>query len=387
MNSKYNDPKLDELATPRQLQYLQATRKHGSMRAAARHLGLSKNSVSNALTRLEQRAALQGYAPDTGNVRPVPPGFALSKVTTLARPNGEVVAEWTQKKPIKMEWLSVIKEAMEEIVELGAGRLKPMKAPKTIDADLLAVYQWGDLHFGLMAWARETGADFDIQIAERTMRETFDRVIASTPPAKRALLIVQGDYYHTDGSANATTRGTPQDVDSRWPKIAKRGFDLMCAVIDRLLQKHKQVDVWVLPGNHDADAAVMLSIAVEALYRKDKRAVVELDPQPFRKLVFGKNLIAATHGHHCKPENLPGIMATDWPKEWGETLFRLWFVGHLHQEGLKEESGCSIITCRSSGGKSAWEHASGYRSGRDIKCHVIHKERGPVLTIKQRVVG
>lgn len=50
-------------ATPRQMEVLQAIIKHGSMREAARALGVNFSSVHSALNRVEAKAAIFGYKP------------------------------------------------------------------------------------------------------------------------------------------------------------------------------------------------------------------------------------------------------------------------------------------------------------------------------------
>ena len=46
---------------------------------------------------------------------------------------------------------------------------------------------------------------------------------------------------------------------------------------------------------------------------------------------FGKNLIGVTHGDTVKAQQLGPVMACDRPEDWGETAYRFWYTGHVHQ--------------------------------------------------------
>ena len=57
--------------------------------------------------------------------------------------------------------------------------------PKHADKDLLAVYPMGDPHIGLYSWAKETGEDFDLDIAKQLTLGAVDRLVESSPASGR----------------------------------------------------------------------------------------------------------------------------------------------------------------------------------------------------------
>jgi hypothetical protein len=72
-------------------------------------------------------------------------------------------------------------------------------------ADLCAVYPLMDAHVGMMAWGRETGAqDYDLGHAAKDMRHAFAKVLAMTPAAEQAILLIGGDYFHSDDTRSET---------------------------------------------------------------------------------------------------------------------------------------------------------------------------------------
>ena len=93
---------------------------------------------------------------------------------------------------------------------------------------------------------------------------------------------------------------------------------------------------------------------------------------------FGKNLIGVTHGDQCKPQDLESIMAADMPKEWGGSRHRYWYTGHVHHDQVKEYRGCKFESFRTLAAKDAWHAGAGYRSDRDLKVIILHKDHGEV---------
>ena len=113
-------------------------------------------------------------------------------------------------------------------------------------------------------------------------------------------------------------------------------------------------------------------------YEKNPRVTFDDGPGRFHYHQFGDVLIGVTHGDTVKPEKLGELMATDRPKEWGETTFRYWLTGHIHNRKVYELSGCMVESFRTLAPKDAWTASMGYRSGRDMYSIAIHKRFGEV---------
>jgi len=222
-----------------------------------------------------------------------------------------------------------------------------------------------------------------LEIAERVTFAAVDRLAALTPPTGTALLLNLGDYFHADDSTNRTPRGQNiLDVDGRFAKIASVGFRAMIRCVDRLLQKHGKVIVRNNPGNHDPHQAAMLNIAVGAYYHAEPRVEVDTSPSGFYYLRFGKVLIGSTHGDGAKLTDLPLIMANDAPNDWAAARYRVWHCGHFHHDQLKDYQGCTVETHRTLAPNDAWHRYQGYRSFRDMKAIVYHKEFGEMQRIR-----
>ena len=265
-------------------------------------------------------------------------------------------------------------EAVKAIAEDFRGAKDPTPPAGEHDEDLLCVYPMGDPHVGMYSWAEETGQDFDLEIAERNLVAAADHLVGLAPPAKEALVINLGDFFHADNQSNRTARsGNALDVDTRWSKVLAVGVRIMRRVIDRCLEKHAKVTVICEIGNHDDHSAVMLAHCLAQFYEREERVTIDTSPAKFHWYRFGKNLIGTTHTDSVKPDKLPLLMAEDRKEDWGETDHRFWYCGHLHTDILREYPGCYVETFRTLAPQDAWARGAGYRSGQDMKLDVIHR--------------
>tara|TARA_R110000772_G_scaffold89304_2_gene185113 strand:+ start:9643 stop:10782 length:1140 start_codon:yes stop_codon:yes gene_type:complete len=347
-------------------------------KAAAAALGLSRNTYDSQL----KEAARRGIAPghfDSGTA----PGFHMGKVTIQRGSAGQVERTWERQAPGDEAMQEALQAAVEVILEDSKGCLPPVPSPTSHDKDLLTVIPMGDPHFGLLAWAAEVGENFDLKIAERLTIQAVDRLATSGPSTATAMLLNLGDYFHADNATNRTPRsGATLDVDGRFDKIAAVGIAAMVRCVRRLLEKHERVIVRNNRGNHDPHQASMLTLALQGWFHNEPRVQIETTPSSFYYYRFGKTLIGSTHGDGAKMADLPLIMATDEPEMWAASKYRVWHCGHVHHDQTKEHPGCTVETHRTLAAGDAWHRHSGYRSGRDMKAIIYHREHGEVTRIR-----
>lgn len=335
----------------------------------ARQLNVSESSVSRRIRKLRRNGTLPE---ETGPVLPV------TGRSTLVKADGTIAMQWIKQNSngrlSDEEILAVVKDSFADQLPV-----KRIPAPIKRSSDLLVVYPMGDPHIGMYAWAEETGADFDLQIAEHNLVNAVRHLVQQAPPAKYAMIVNVGDFFHADSMENRTLRsGHALDVDTRWAKVLRVGVRAMRACIEAALEKHDTVRVINEIGNHDDHTSQMLTIALSLLYENNKRVQFDESPAKFHYHEFGKNLIGVTHGDTVKPDRLSGIMATDRPQEWGRTVHRYWYTGHVHTRQVFELAGCSVESFRTLAARDAWSAGAGYRSGRDMQMIALHREHGEV---------
>jgi hypothetical protein len=309
----------------------------------------------------------------------LPPKHLLKGVSTLVDERGNVRAQWIKTRIDEIDKYNALLEAMNGLADAWKGKADPVPQASVHNDDLLVVYPMGDPHIGMYSWAAETGNHFDLVIAEQNLVAAVDHLVESAPPARTALIINLGDFFHADNSQNQTMRShNALDVDTRWGKVLGIGIRAMRRCIDKALEKHEFVRVICEIGNHDDHSALMLAICLQQYYEREPRVEIDTSPAKFHWYRFGKNLLGVTHGDTVKAKDLPGVMACDRAEDWGETKHRFWYVGHVHHDSVKEYPGVMIETFRTLAAGDAWHRAHGYRAGRDMKCDVFHREYGRI---------
>lgn len=316
---------------------------------------------------------------------PVPEGFAVSKVSTLLDATQRVSQQWVSVDKPREQQFEEMKRAMERAVLPYKGLATPEVYTRAANAtnDLLTTYIVGDAHIGMLAWARETGEDFDLRIAETEIGRALDLLVTAAPESEQATFLNVGDWFHVQGNEQRTPRsGVKLDADSRFGKIAEVGFRVARAGVTKLLSKHDRVNVVSVPGNHDPELARMLALWLKAVFENEPRVTVQDNAAPYMYERFGKNLIGYFHGDGAKLDQLPAIMAADRPGDWGATIYRTWYGGHVHHKITKEHPGCTVETFQTLAGKDAWHTHMGYRALQSMTAITLDREFGEITRSK-----
>lgn len=242
-----------------------------------------------------------------------------------------------------------------------------------------------DLHHGKLAWGDETGGeDWDSKISERTFLAAVEGLVGGAQGLKvsRVLLPLGNDFLNVDNHLNQTTGGTPQDEDTRWKKSFVTARAMAMKAIAGLAANVAPVEVVIVPGNHDEERIFYLGDALECAFHRQKFVSVHNEPPTRKYFQWGKNLIGFTHGKYEKHAQLPQIMAMERPKEWSETRFREWHIGHWHHlrnrifEPDVDADGTLIRFLPSLCPPDAWHaksgHISAQRQAMGLAFHPLH---------------
>jgi hypothetical protein len=377
---------------------------------AALLLGIPRNTFNDRL----KIAAERGMC----GTKPVLPGFRISQTTAVKDADGNVVQEFIQQKPERGDAFQVpaghtikgisalVNEDGREIIKWVKTRneyapqdiaaiLKdafvdvPAAEPRALDTvptdDLLTLTPLADFHVGLFAWHRETGANWDLSIAERVIGGALDDLIARTPPSGHAIVLGGGDLLHSDSNENKTAKsGNVLQVDGRYQKVLMTACRLVVRAIDANLARHGHVTVRILPGNHDEHASVAVAYFLLAWYRNEPRVTVDVDPSLFFWFRFGKVLLGATHGHTVKLKDMASIMAHRRAEDWGATVHRFIHGFHIHHSSKYATEGNGVISesHQTPTPQDAWHWGAGFLSGRSMQSISYHREFGEVSRVR-----
>ncbi len=342
---------------------------------AAQILGMHERNVYTHKARL----ARQGWSPEHDMTKTVPDGFHLKGTSTLYGKDGEAKLQWV-KTTIDQERQA---EIMNEAIKGMADEIpKALPVPFTggpLDGDLLNCYVITDFHLGALSWKPETGADWNMDIAERTLVEWFRMAIAQSPNAETALLAQISDLLHWDGF-DAVTPASKHllDADTRFPKLVRVAIRVLRQIVGMLLAKHQKLHIIMADANHDPVSQVWLREWLSVLYEDEPRVTVDTSPSPYNAYEFGSVAVFTHHGHKRKVANVSEVFAAKFREMFGRTKYAYVHMGHLHSVDMKENNLMIVEQHRTLAAPDAYAARGGWISGRDAKVITYHKSYGEV---------
>lgn len=309
------------------------------------------------------------------------PDAIVGRTSTLYDNEKNVVAQWVIERPEDRQRIETLREFVDGL-KSEMPPIPTLPLPQRPDTDnLLTAYPIGDHHVGMLSWRPETGESYDIDIGVKLLTGAMQHLVTAAPASKRALVVGLGDFLHYDGYESLTPKSRHLlDSDGRAPKMIREGARLMRRVIELAAAKHELVHVILESGNHDLTGTAWLAELLWQVYENNDRITIDTSPSRFHYYEFGKCLIATNHGdaRAAKPNNLPGILLADQPEACGRTKYRYWWTGHIHNQRVHDLPGCLIESFRILPPPDAYASNEGYRSGRDMKSIVLHREFGEV---------
>lgn len=386
--------------------------KAGSIRTAMPILNLSYGATQMRV----KRAAEQGLL----GTAPVMPGFAIRQATTKM-PDGTIVQQRKEAGPAyepsdtlatkgKTTWVNaegritqqVIMEradaekqraaidAMVAAMAESLPRVSMMLPPASVHEDLLNFYGVTDNHFGMMSWREETGADYDLRIAEQLFLDWFAAAIAQSPQAHTAVFGQIGDLMHHDALESVTpAHRHVLDADSRLQKVIRVVIRCMRQVIDMLLQKHQHVHVIMASGNHDPASSAWLREMFAAIYENEPRITVDNSPSLYYAYEWGNTALFLHHGHKRNVGNVDVTFAGMFRELFGRSKYAYGHIGHLHSDEGRKSGLMYIERHETLAAPDAYAAGGGWLSGRSAKVITYSRDHGEVgrLTLRPEMVA
>jgi hypothetical protein len=378
------DEDLKTYATVRQAEIIDAINQCSGYRSAAVHLGINISNVSRAIQAVKVRAASQGYSPQHDMTRTVPEPFVVRGISTYYNAEGKPSGQWVKSR-ISDEKLAEMVQATLDGMKDEIPKVDPCNPPTDYLSDqILNCYVITDYHLGMLSWSEETGADWDVTIAEDLIIKWFQQAIAQSPNAKTAVFAQLSDFLHFDGM-DAVTPSSKHllDVDTRFSKLVRSSIRILRTIINMLLQKHQEVHIIMADANHDPVSQIWLREWFAVMYENEPRVTVDTSPNPYNAYEFGKTALFFHHGHKRKPTNVSEVFASQFREMFGRTKHAYAHMGHLHHLDVKENSLMIVEQHRTLAAPDAYSARGGWLSGRDAKVITYHQQYGEVsrLTI------
>lgn len=380
---------------------VQALAAHGNQCAAASALGLARSTLQARLRRAAERGlmgtepVLPGFAiksiagktesgewikqtREAGEVYEAPAGHMIKGESALVDPDGRVVQKWVKTRADTDGQLAAF-TAMVDALKEDLPRVTIMPPPVSVESDLLNQFVVTDNHFGMLAWAEETGSSYDLKIAEQLLLDWFAAAIAGAPQAHTAVLAQLGDLMHHDALESVTpAHRHVLDADSRLQKVIRVVIRTVRRIIDMLLQKHQHVHVVMASGNHDPASSAWLREMLAAMYENEPRITVDNSPMLYYAYEWGKTLLLYHHGHRRGVQNVDATLAGIFREQYGRSLYAYAHVGHRHSDEGRKSSLMYIEQHETLAAPDAYAAGGGWLSGRSAKRVTYHKEWGEV---------
>lgn len=370
---------------------VEAVNQYGSKAAAARELGIPRETLRDRLKEpmLEQAGNELGF------------------------PAEDVTGYWVKSKSgsyyVRRDNSIDYNDLRDEFLK-SAANYAPKYSKRTVveTGQHLLVIDPADVHFGKLALSEETGYTYDIEAAAQRVRSGIAALIdkAEVHGISKIVFVLGNDFLHIDNPKRTTTSGTPQDTDGMWWQAFKAAKTCYIACIEELAQV---ADVHLIhcPSNHDSQSGWMLADSICSWFANhpNVNAADGSVSIAHRKYVqFGSNLIGFTHGDSAKENELPNLMQYEARESWGNSRYAYWYLHHWHhkdrkaysksaQKIEKDHTGVTVIqsgkrpeaynstfteVIRSPSAPDPWHHRNGYINEQAIECFLHHPDNGQV---------
>lgn len=357
---------LSEFAkTEKQREYVEAYERHGCYEEAGREMGVTGRAIRAAVDRVRM------YSTDTEDYVPG---------SRMVDGDGNVKIQWMKPADKNAAIEEAREEAREALLSSVDGKARVLdKDYSQSGSMLLNLYNVTDFHFGMKAWAPETGADWDIPIAKRCLEEYVDEAISRAPKADVSILSQLGDFFHYDSYEAVTpTSGHLLDADTRYGKMVREGVDSLRQFVERLREVSDKVVVLMAEGNHDIASSLWLRELFRAYYSSAPDVEVMENPAPFYSYLYGKTALFFHHGHKVKFEKLPEFFAARFPSEFGKADYRYIHCGHFHHHRLLETNLGIVEQHPTLAAPDAYSARAGFDSQRSGQVITYHFDDGEV---------
>lgn len=352
----------------------------------ARKYGISDRVIRIRKAKLAKKGV--GHGRDVSHL--VPDGYKIKGTSSLVDEFGNTKLQWVKTDTDAERQV----ELMKAVIEGMKSEITPVAPVKAVrakrDDKLLNLYTVSDFHLGMLAWADESGDDWDMKIAEDLFSRWFDAAFQKAPDAGTGVINLLGDLAHFD-SLDAVTpaSGHVLDADTRYQKLVRYMIRMVRRVVDMALVKHKNVRLLIVQGNHDESGMIWLAEMFSTLYDNEPRVFVDTSPDVYKMVQHGKTTLFFHHGHKARFDAIEPVMIAKFRKAFGESVYSYAHVGHLHHQKIVESRNMIVEQHRTLAAKDAYASRGGWMSGRSANVITYSAEYGEVarLTISPEMLG
>ncbi|EHE6890145.1 winged helix-turn-helix domain-containing protein [Salmonella enterica subsp. enterica serovar Typhimurium] len=352
----------------------------------AKKYNMSRRNVQLRSARLAKKGI--GHGRDVSHL--VPDGYKIKGTSSLVDEFGNTKLQWVKTDTDAERQV----ELMRAVIDGMKSDITPVSVvpppKKRLNEKLLNLYTVSDFHLGMLAWADESGDDWDMKIAEDLFSKWFDAAFQKAPDAGVGVINLLGDFAHFDSlDAVTPSSGHVLDADTRYQKLVRYMIRMVRRVVNMALVKHKSVRLLIVQGNHDESGMIWLAEMFNTLYDNEPRVFVDTSPDVYKMVRHGKTTLFFHHGHKARFDAIEPVMIAKFRKAFGESVYSYAHVGHLHHQKIVESRNMVVEQHRTLAAKDAYASRGGWMSGRSANVITYSAEYGEVarLTISPEMLG
>ena len=356
-----------------------------SYAAIGTKVGLSPDQVYRRLNaakkreRLDPEIAARLAAEGVQDLAGLHSGWLLNK--DPASGSGSSLYFYLGPDAEKISFADAIRGVLHEIPHLPAlprpSRGRGLQgAAETSGRDFASWVMLADLHVGAGYQAGDTRL-------EEEFNARIDDLVARMPPAEKAVLFELGDLLDANDHKGVTPgSGNPLDVRrDALLQTTQTAIRMLRRAILRLAETHEQVEVHLIPGNHDTTSYLAVMLALEAHFGANPRVLIHVpaseEAEDFRVISWGECAVFPHHGHTIKWPDLKDVWADQFPDEWAQArAFRLIATAHFHHDRRRDLVGCVAEHYRTLQAPNKWARNKGLFSRGALTALTVHKTRG-----------
>ncbi|EIC5118272.1 metallophosphoesterase [Salmonella enterica] len=353
----------------------------------AKKYNMSRRNVQLRSARLAKKGI--GHGRDVSHL--VPDGYKIKGTSSLVDEFGNTKLQWVKTDTDaerQVELMRAVIDGMKS--DITPVSVVPPPPKKRLNEKLLNLYTVSDFHLGMLAWADESGDDWDMKIAEDLFSKWFDAAFQKAPDAGVGVINLLGDFAHFDSlDAVTPSSGHVLDADTRYQKLVRYMIRMVRRVVNMALVKHKSVRLLIVQGNHDESGMIWLAEMFNTLYDNEPRVFVDTSPDVYKMVQHGKTTLFFHHGHKARFDAIEPVMIAKFRKAFGESVYSYAHVGHLHHQKIVESRNMVVEQHRTLAAKDAYASRGGWMSGRSANVITYSAEYGEVarLTISPEMLG
>lgn len=379
--------------------YQEAVATHGSVTAAAKALGLPRETLRDRLKRSND-LMIPGIAH-------TPAGIWIK---TGKDENGIARSAYYSIQQSNPDFLELISKTISDATA------RPLQLPpKFVEQDgNLLVLDPADVHIGKLSLETETGYCYDQDVATHRLIEGCLNLArkAKLNGVSHVLFVIGNDIAHIDNPKRTTTSGTPQDTDGSIFSIFRAAQIAYIRVIEKLLEMELGVTVIFNPSNHDFVLGFTIAQTIGAWFKDHPNVSISdynLSENPRKYVRFGSNLLGLSHGDGTKDLELGQIMMAEATGHMAACPHRYWYLHHYHHKisksiGIRpvarEKDHQAMTVMRSGGGAQegdrvhveyirspsppdGWHHRNGYLNRQAVEAFIHHPRDGQIMRLTE----